>query len=391
VPTRTAEVLFKDRLAGSLEETAGGGTRFIYGPNWQQPIACCLPVARREHEWKTGLHPFFEHLGTEGWLREQQARVAQIAEEDDLGLLLRYGVDCIGAVGIRAPDGVPPPTAIAKAFLNPGRTVSGVQRKLLVVKGKDGRFHSAGGEGPAPYIAKFNSASLPTLVRNEFLSLRWVAALLGPAEVAAFQIATVHEIDESGLVVTRFDRTGAGEKLRQEDFAQILCKPRGRDYTGKYNAGYEDVATVIRTYSARPTIDLARFFRRLAVFVLVGNCDAHLKNFSLLERPEGLRLSPVYDVLNTVAYEQHDRNLALSIAGRSVQHHDVTGRLLTEFGLSIGLPSRALAEIWADLRRKVSSPKIATILAPPEGEPPDGFVHRYAEIVSNACLRILGE
>jgi len=98
---RSGEVFFKDTVVGTLAETAGGGTRFTYAPEWKESIACCLPVERREHEWSQGLHPFFQHLGPEGWLRERQARVAHIAEEDDFGLLLRYGADCIGAVGIK--------------------------------------------------------------------------------------------------------------------------------------------------------------------------------------------------------------------------------------------------------------------------------------------------
>src|SRR5271156_4610266 len=100
IDLRAAKVCFKDQIAGRLEETAAGGTRFIYREAWFLAIACCLPLARREHEWTIGLHPFFQNLGTEGWLRERQARAAHISEEDDLGLLLRHGGDCIGAVSI---------------------------------------------------------------------------------------------------------------------------------------------------------------------------------------------------------------------------------------------------------------------------------------------------
>src|SRR6202021_1014599 len=101
---RTAEILFKDQPAGLLRETASGGTRFAYSPDWKIPIACCFPLSRREHEWPQGLHPFFQHFCPEGWLRERQARVGHIAQEDDLGLLLRYGADCIGAVSVRPAD-----------------------------------------------------------------------------------------------------------------------------------------------------------------------------------------------------------------------------------------------------------------------------------------------
>lgn len=390
---RAAEILFKDEVAGSLQETASGGTRFVYGPNWQTPIGCCLPVLQREHEWTQGVHPFFEQLGPEGWLREKQARVGHIAEEDDFGLLLRYGADCIGAVGVRRPKGAegeaaPPP---AEVTASPGRTISGVQRKLLVTKQGEHQFSPAGKEGFAPYIAKFNSESERTdhLVRNESLSLRWSTALLGEGEVNEFTLGTVSVVNEQALIVTRFDRKPDGDKLRLEDFTQILCKPRGRDFRGKYDASYEDVGQAIKEHSARPEIDVARFFRRLIVSVLVGNCDAHLKNFSLLETDVGLRLSPAYDIVNTALYHGFDQNIALSIDGKKPHLDQVTEKLLRDFGLSIGIPQRAVDQAFEELRARIK--RAAPIIQPPRGEPPDGFVHRYSEIVSRACLRIFGE
>jgi serine/threonine-protein kinase HipA len=392
VTLRKAKILFKDQAAGTLEETPSGGTRFTYGPGWNTPIACAFPVIKREHEWAQGVHPFFQHLGPEGWLREKQARTAHIEEQDDFGLLLRYGADCIGAVGVRRfadDDGeeVPP---ITEVTASPGRTVSGIQRKLLVVKDGD-RFTPAGPKGFAPFIAKFNSERerVHSLVRNESLSLRWSAALLGKEEVNEFTLGTVAIVEESALIVSRFDRKADGTKLRLEDFAQILNKPRGRDFAGKYDASYEDVATVIKQYSVRPEIDVARFFRRLIVFVLVGNCDAHLKNFSLLETDVGLRLSPAYDIVNTALYDGFDQTIALSINGTKLSLDEVTRDALADFGRSIGLFKRAVDQAFTELHRRVRA--AAGILKPPQGEPPDGFVHRYSEIVSRACLRILGE
>lgn len=394
MPGRTAIVQFKDERAGLLEETGQQGTRFVYDAGWAQPIACCFPTDRREHEWRVGLHPFFEHLAPEGWLRQQQARTAHLAEEDDLGLLLRFGSDCIGAVSITPPDNAELP-AINEELIGAGRTVSGVQRKLLVVREANGNsFAPAEAEGPAPYIAKFNSEALDTLVRNELLSLRWSAAVLGEEEVTQFTSAAVtfapasaQPHDEYALIVTRFDRADDGSKLRLEDFAQILSKPRGRDYSGKYDASYEDVANVIREHSVRAAIDLARFFRRLVLLAILGNCDAHLKNFSLLETPIGLRLSPAYDIVNTAIYDGFDQTLALSIDGQKRQLDRVDHALLREFGRSIGLPPRAVDQIFAQLARRIAA--ASEIITPPPAEAPDGFVHRFSEIVGNACLRIL--
>lgn len=389
---RRAEVVFKDQLAGTLEETAAGGTRFIYGSAWTTPIACSFPVLQREHEWAPGVHPFFQHLAPEGWLREKQARVGHIREQDDFGLLLSYGADCIGAVGVRpfSGDAALASSSVIELTASPGRTISGIQRKLLAVKDGD-HFAPAAPTGLAPYIAKFNSEStrVQSLVRNEALSLRWSAELLGKDEINEFVVNTVSVLDETALIVTRFDRKPDGAKLRLEDFAQILNKPRGQDFSGKYDASYEDVAAVIRNHSVRPEIDLARFFRRIIVFVLVGNCDAHLKNFSLLETNDGLRLSPAYDIVNTAFYDGFDQNIALSIDGNRPTLDQVTPDLLKKFGRSIGLSSRVIDQAFADLRNRVQ--RAAVILKPPSGEPADGFVHRYSEIVNRACLRILEE
>jgi serine/threonine-protein kinase HipA len=392
MPLRKAEVTFKDQAAGTLEETTGGGTRFTYAPDWKVQIACTLPILKREHEWPQGVHPFFQHLGPEGWLRQKQARVGHLDEEDDFGLLFRYGADCIGAVGVRPPEGSETGAAepITEVTASPGRTISGIQRKLLVVK--DGKsFAPAGPTGLAPYIAKFNSEHerVGSLVRNEQLSLRWSGELLGKKEVNVFTLDTVSVVDETALIVTRFDRKPDGSKLRLEDFAQILNKPGGRNSAGKYDASYEDVAAVIKQHSVRSEIDLARFFRRLVVFVLVGNCDAHLKNFSLLETDDGLRLSPAYDIVNTALYDGFDQNLALSIGGSKPHLDQVTRDLLKAFGQSIGISPRAIDQIFTDLHKRIR--RAPALLTPPQGEPPDGFVHRYSEIVSRACLRIFGE
>lgn len=385
---RSANVFFKDSLAGRLLETGDGGTYFIYEQAWTEEIACCFPITRREYRWDQGLHPFFQQLGTEGWLREQQARIEHVAAEDDLGLLLRYGADCIGAISIQAAEKNASSAKVIESNVNPGRTISGVQKKLLIKKDESsGVFTPALASGAAPYIAKFNSESIPTLVHNEFLSLRWIKEVLGDHEVNEFCLSSISSLDEIALVVTRFDRSPHGEKFRQEDFAQILCKPKGLNYAGKYEAAYEDIALAISQYSARVTIDLSKFFRRLIAFSLIGNCDAHLKNFSLLETPEGLRLSPVYDVLNTAIYPGYNQELALTIGGKRITLDLINHDLLFKFGKEIGLAEKAIERAFVDIKRQVN--KAASIISPLPAEDPASFRTRFEEIVRNACLRIL--
>src|SRR5258705_196243 len=102
---------------------------------------------------------------------------------------------------------------------------------------------TAAGATPFTYAASWKTpvAGCLTLVRNEALTLRWAAAVLGRSEVREAELGLVAVVNEVALIVVRFDRTADGQKLRLEDFAQILCKPRGLDYAGKYNSSYEEV------------------------------------------------------------------------------------------------------------------------------------------------------
>lgn len=80
---RTARVIFKNSFAGTLDERPGGGTRFTDANGWTTSIATGLSASERVHDHSPGLHPVFQHLTPEGWLRERQARADGLAPEDD--------------------------------------------------------------------------------------------------------------------------------------------------------------------------------------------------------------------------------------------------------------------------------------------------------------------
>ncbi len=246
---------------------------------------------------------------------------------------MAYGADCIGAVSVHDPAAPPsqihgkPLDDLTAAAVQSRRTISGVTPKLLVAE-RDGAFHAAGPAEPAPYIAKFPTEDIGTLVANEDLSLRLARLLLGDNRVTRARRTIIKGIQTPCLVVTRFDRTKDNEKLRLEDFAQILAKPRLRYFSGKYDAGFEDGGDAIRRHSARAEIDLLRYFQQIVAYALIGNCDCHLKNFSLLETPEGLRLSPAYDIVNTFVYapQGYSTEFGLRIDGIRHELEAITNR-----------------------------------------------------------------
>ncbi len=113
-------------------------------------------------------------------------------------------------------------------------------------------------------------------------------------------------------VIKRFDRLDDGTRLQQEDFQQLT------GIQDKYAGSMERIGKVLQDYSSAPLLDAIVLFERLLLFFVIGNGDAHLRNFSLLMKPElGYRLSPVYDIVNSrliLPLEQEE--MSLSINGR---------------------------------------------------------------------------
>jgi serine/threonine-protein kinase HipA len=204
--------------------------------------------------------------------------------------------------------------------------------------------------------------------------------------------ATHGHIESFGhaLIVERFDRTCDGRKLRMEDLAQILVKPREPDNGYKYDAALEEAGGAIREFSARPDIDVLRFFKLTIANGLLGNCDAHLKNFSLLERPEGMRLAPAYDIVNTVAYhaEGYSTRFALRIDDRYWGHDQLSEAVFRTPGRNLGLNDRTIDRGFADLR-KAAVAVSARLRDAPAAEREPGFLFAYEQIVSSAIARIL--
>lgn len=370
------------------------GTRFAYDESCRLPIACSLPIEPRDHYWQGGLHPFFQHLLAEGWLRGVQARAGRSLESDDFAFLLNYGSDCIGAVGVEPVDKSqvaeplrPTDDPVAETAIRSGRTLSGVHKKLLAWRDGAAYRPVAGADDVPTHIAKYNRDDIPTLVWNEDLSLRLARELLGAGAIAAARIGALEGIEGQALLVERFDRVGA-ERLRLEDFAQILNRPRGPNNDGKYKGSYEEVGAALVAHSARPRIDLDRYFRLVLFNILIGNADAHLKNFSLLESADGLRLSPAYDLVNSSVYTgQFDADTALEIGGRKRPLDSIDRALLEEFAVTIGLPASAARAAFDELARRLSRSRTLEL---PQLVARGDFRQRYRDIVLAQAARLFG-
>lgn len=260
------------------------------------------------------LHPWFSNLLPEGALRDLVMRGLPTGATTDFDILAHLGHDLPGAVVVRA-EGGPAATAAgpmpsregpADAF-NPIRfSLAGVQLKMSMLK-QDERltFPATGINGNI--IAKLPSERYAMLPELEYSCMKLAEAAgvtishceLVPVGAVAGITPDLLKGDHV-LAVKRFDRKDDGARVHVEDFCQVMQAPKERKYTA---ANEETVMNLARRFG-RGTRDYLEIVRRTTVNILLGNCDAHLKNHSLIYE-DGIigALSPAYDIVATIVYD----------------------------------------------------------------------------------------
>lgn len=78
----------------------------------------------------------------------------------------------------------------------------------------------------------------------------------------------------------------------------------------------QDSSLLVR-YAARPNEELDELLRQMVVNLVIGNVDAHAKNYSLLYRQLGVpELSPLYDVVPVLDIEPRAEYLSMRVGGK---------------------------------------------------------------------------
>lgn len=180
----------------------------------------------------------------------------------------------------------------------------GVSAVLNISKGRFEIVDSGG-----QYILKPPIPDYREVPENEDLTMRLAAA----AGIEVPVHGMIYTADDSlCYFIRRFDRVGRSGKRAVEDFAQLLGYTRDT----KYNASYEQVATVINTHCTFPVVEHLKLLRRIVLAFLCGNEDMHLKNLSLITRDNKIELSPAYDLANTtIVLANPQEEMALRVAG----------------------------------------------------------------------------
>lgn len=358
------KVYYRDVPAGELRQERDRSCVFTYDQDYLAgggaAIAHTLPRRAEPFVSHAGLHPFFDNLVAEGWLRNAQARALGVSSDDRFALLLAFGRDCAGAVSLVDPAPAHEPAldrgdAESVAALASRASLSGIQPKLFAVA--DGKsFRPAKAGETSTHIAKLPSGSLRDIVEIEHVTTEAMRALLPGDDIVQTRIAGLSGLRGKALLVRRFDRTPAGRKLHFEEFSQLLGKPSG---DAKYDGAYEDMARFIRETPGCVPVEAERLFRRVLACILTGNTDAHFKNFAMMHTAQGLRLAPAYDLVASALYPEYQQ-LALAAGGaRNLDIGALKPKHVVAIGEGFGLPAGAIELAVRDMGRQLPAARRA--------------------------------
>ena len=231
-------------------------------------------------------------------------------------------------------------------------SLSGAQPKFSIVVDDDKlRYIREGEQGTfilKPRPTAYQIINKDFCVANEHVTMQIASQVYG-IETAANALCFFDD-GTPAYITRRFDVHSKG-KYKQEDFAALLGYTKdnaGSNY--KYDkASYEECAEIIHKYVKATLVDIRRFFRIILFNFVTLNDDAHLKNFSLIERNGEYRLSPAYDLINTSLQLMNPHIFALDKGlfkeGMVFSDtHTISRSDFEEFGKRIGLPIKVIKQ-----------------------------------------------
>lgn len=368
--------LFADRI-GSLA-LVEGRLNFCYAAEWlRQPnavaLSCSLPLQAEPFDDHKA-RPFFAGLLPEGQMRRLIAQQFQVSGQNDFALLDHIGGECAGAVTFLEPGpSLRPPAEGGEVQWLSDEEVIAILDELPrrpMLAGKDGiRLSLAGAQDKLPVVVEGNRIGLPRngtpsshilkpaihsvqdSVTNEGFCLALAEAMqLKPAH------SRIHSVrDHLFLLVERYDRihdaTGSIHRLHQEDFCQALGVVPEMKYQNEGGPDLTQCFELARHVTRPSAPQVLRLLDYVVFNALIGNHDAHAKNFSLLYTGKAPVLAPLYDTLSTAVYPSLSPKMAMKI-GSKYKFSEVQARHWEQFSQAAGLSvSQARKRILALARQ----------------------------------------
>ena len=334
------------------------------------PVSISLPL-QRERFSAGQTRQFFEGLLPEGFTRRSVAQWLHLDENDYLSILYQLGRECLGAVRVlkegetqaASYEMITKQQVKALAAEGAQKSAEIVSKSHLSLTGASGKvglyYDTAGnqwylpqGTAPSTHIVKQSHVRLEGIVTNEQLSMM-TAAKCGIEVPKSFIIDLGSGEDNEVLYATRrYDRTfeGAADtisgllaplRLHQEDFSQALGISSANKYEKEHTGYMRRMFELLRQFSSNPIVDQGKLWDIIVFCYLLGNTDAHIKNFSLLYGKDlrSIRLAPAYDLVSTTVYESSTREMSFYI-GNALLTDEITETSFREAATEIHIGER---------------------------------------------------
>jgi serine/threonine-protein kinase HipA len=369
-------VLFHDTVAGHLR-LIDGKLSFSYDAHYlvnpqATKLSFALPLQADAFSEQAS-KAFFGGLLPEGKLRTLLSKQFGVSKQNDFALLKEIGGECAGAVSLVLSDeievfqGSLPAKWLTQIELAelvkhlPLRpmmagheglrlSLAGAQDKLPVsvrrssekselIVGLANRTH------PSSHILKPRIFGLGDTVTNECFCMSLAYSL--DIQVAHTLILEVK--NQTVLLVARYDRLetigNISARLHQEDFCQALGISSDNKYQNEGGPSLRECFSLVRQATNNSATSILSLLDYVIFNTLVGNHDAHGKNFSLLYQNGKARLAPMYDCLSTAIYPLLEKKMAMSVGGKykfSELHAKHWEQFAADAGLSVSLTMQSL-------------------------------------------------
>ena len=392
-----------------------GQLSFRYDSAWlsgaqARPLSVSLPLRAEPFE-HTDARAYFAGLLPEGHMRELLARQFHVSKQNDYALLEQIGGECAGAVSLHMAEGDAVQASSANDVLwfsadslaaaideLPRRpllagtegvrlSLAGAQEKFAVVVDHD-RIGLPRGSTPSTHLLKPAIRGFEGSVANEAFCMSLAATMALPT--AAVGMREVQ--GRAYLLVARYDRVrdaaGSLTRLHQEDFCQALGMAPELKYQNEGGPGLKDCFELVRRVTRPNAPSVLRLLDMIIFNALIGNHDAHAKNFSLLYRQKLPELAPLYDCLSTAVYEQLTQKMAMKI-GSKYLFNDLWPRHWEQLANACGLsPSQARKRVVA---LAATLPVVAQTLSTQieQGFADRSIVRRIVDLINARCAQTL--
>ncbi|MCL2662583.1 MAG: HipA domain-containing protein [Oscillospiraceae bacterium] len=275
---------------------------------------------------------FFTELLPEGRNYEWLIQTLPRGEQNNFGMLRKFGKDIAGALTIYDPDDSGfvndtdtefvddkqiryllehmPQAALANSPTKGRTSLGGVQGKIVLAKKNDSWYRVYNGY-PSTHILKPFVHEYPTMIYDEAFCMK-IAHEIG---LTAYPVWVESFDGTDALVVERYDRKNdSNERIHQEDFNQVLGasgSEKYQEYGGKVSA--KKIAQTLARFGSDE--DVEKFASQLIFAIAIGNLDMHAKNVSILHLPDdSIKLAPAYDHV-PLRHQNTDSKMALAIDG----------------------------------------------------------------------------